>query len=514
MTPNELSPARHRHAALTLLAAAVALLAGTAAAAPEAARAPAGGAAAPAAAPPSAPDAAPAAPDAATAAQDAPPAAPYAPLVAPDARPPGLAASAASAAAAEPPARRTASGTSTLPDPVPGVTPLLAPLDAPLATASVGAGGDGATVRGAVVPGRAFDAYVPLVSELRLAVSGETATGVTRVVLGTALDPFAPESPRGAAVLSVAGCSTREMEQRRWAVASAATLEERTRLERDMSAIVVEEARDDAAEVALQVEQALAERARGAPNADAALARVLERSRMAVKRLIDARNLLEHLKTQAATAKGAREIAAEAVKADDDGRAACEDRAIAAAWPRLHGTWLPRVALSGAVDLLPGRTGRDGAPAGREAFGGWRAELALQLRPHEGWTLEAWAAGASTRPSGVVGTPLGWSYGGGVTASALWWTFLRGDRAASPDYLREGFLPGVAGGVSGQVLRCDTACAGGVTEAWSATPFLDVRVRPALQFRFAVPVTRSSEGPVRATTVAPTVTVAAALAGR
>jgi len=215
-----------------------------------------------------------------------------------------------------------------------------------------------------------------------------------------------------------------------------------------------------------------------------------------------------------------RDAMAAWVKKDDESLQACTNEAFARQWSKINGTWVPQVSLTGAMDLYPGGDVPSATDPTKtdelEAWGGWRTDLAVTVRPWERGNLDVWGTLRRTRASGKPGTKLVYSHGGGATVSWLWWSFLgKEDRPKSTDYVREGFLPGLAAGVSGQYLRCDgrEQCANLRTDSRSVTPFIDVRVKPALQFRLAFPITWFDSVDKNGAEVAPTFTVAGSIAG-
>ena len=180
-------------------------------------------------------------------------------------------------------------------------------------------------------------------------------------------------------------------------------------------------------------------------------------------------------------------------------------------WHELPTAWPPQIQASGAVAAFPGGYYTD--PAGKNnglllPWGGVSAQLTFAFRPAERLSFSAWGSYQSTRSGAVPGTFLADYLGWAAQVSWLAFPFLSVDtfldskgakeskNAMLDTYIKTGYLPGIAMGLSGQLLRCIDAapiCAQGLLTQWSVTPFVDTRISPAVQLRLSVQV---NQGPV------------------
>jgi len=199
----------------------------------------------------------------------------------------------------------------------------------------------------------------------------------------------------------------------------------------------------------------------------------------------------------------------------------CENRRLAAQWPTLNGTWIPSVGLTGFIDTYPAGEGPDPkdttgqTSADLEPFGGVGVEGSLSFHPHERIGLDLYISYMKARSSGLPHTKLANNVGGGATFSALFFSFLDdSEKYKSPDYVKAGFLPGLGLGASAQIVYCDgrEQCAKERPDQRSVTPFFDVRVKPALQFRISVPITSYTSVDKTGTDIQPTLSIAGQIA--
>jgi hypothetical protein len=196
----------------------------------------------------------------------------------------------------------------------------------------------------------------------------------------------------------------------------------------------------------------------------------------------------------------------------------CNRRRLADEWPLVFHTWIPAVNITGAVDVFPYGSVPDPAnPSQRlalEPYGGLEGQLTLVFRPREWVELDLMGSASRKRPTGAPNTALAAYYGGAFTPSFLVWSWLdrsRIDRFG--DYVKLGFIPGLALGASLQALWCPDGadCVGGKTFDVSVSPFVDVRIKAQLQVRFSVPIEYFETAPRKDTAVTPTLTLAGAV---
>ena len=443
---------------------------------------------------------------------------------------------------------QTVSGTTArVPDPVPGVDALIAPTAQTLATASASGATKGSVFRANIVPLLAVDApYIPVVSELKFGVATDTSTSLTQITLGLSQNPFALRSKRGIRILGEtmekAQCGDSEYKMRhrlkdglkpmQEAVAKAQA--EVAEAEKALAAaetdvvsrrkavdlVLASEASDRVAQFQ-QAEAAwataVAEENRAAAAAKGAAER-LEKTRSAKHRASD--EALATLKQLNDTTRRA------SVRLPDGTEVApfqeCYDKMHAEQWRSINSTLQPQVGLTFGLDLYPwGRvpdptdaTGQ--TTADLEPFGGASGQLSLSFHLLERFGIDLWGTYKRARASGDPHTKVANIYGSGLTVSGLVWSFMDDSKPGQyPDYIKSGFIPGLALGASGQVSFCDgqSACAKGRTDLYSVTPFVDIRVKPELQFRLALPISFFKTVDKKDNEIAPTFSLAGSIAG-
>lgn len=181
------------------------------------------------------------------------------------------------------------------------------------------------------------------------------------------------------------------------------------------------------------------------------------------------------------------------IRADADAaKKKCIQDQNARIWRRLNKGFVPAIGITGFVDTYPfGKSSDPDDPSQSkrlEPWGGAGIEPNLSFHPSERTALDVYGRYSKRRASGAADTKLARYLEGGVTASWLAWQFLdEAQLSKSNDYVREGFIPGLAIGASLQASQCDgrDACIKKKTSQLSATPFVDIRVKPALQIRLS-----------------------------
>jgi hypothetical protein len=194
----------------------------------------------------------------------------------------------------------------------------------------------------------------------------------------------------------------------------------------------------------------------------------------------------------------------------------CNARRLANEWSYINDTWIPALGFSVAADFYPTGSQQDpkstsATPQSLNGWGGFTLQVSLTFRPNEGvqadfyGSLKPW-----WRPSGDATARMARYVGGGATLSWLFYSFMdRGRPEQTPDYVKSGFVPGVAVGASGQALSCLTeeTCNKGRTRQYSVTPFVELRVKAQVQLRFSVPIAYYKVAGSDGTELAPTFTI-------
>jgi len=409
-----------------------------------------------------------------------------------------------------------------LPAPVAGVQEELAPTSQALASAAVSVKQDGAVFRASSVPLRAVDmAYIPVLSETKLAVSTDTSNNLTRPILSIAYNPFALRGSRGPG-----GTSAQAPEPPRESCAEVLNRDPRTLGcgERTFWSGCQLSAREKALEAAQkQHETASKDQAKaedelleGISHGEGALQRrKAEEVREKRARVAAATAAVESATRE--LEKAHKKFDGNAVQAEDE----CIAKELAAEWERLNSTWIPMVTLTGSLELYPGgKVPNPNDPtttADLHAWGGAAVELGFLFHPSETVTAELYGAYRHSRSGGEPDAHFAKYVGGGLTASWLFAEFGNpADRYKSKDYIRDDFIPGFVGGLSVQALHCDggARCIKGITDQWSVTPFVDLRIKPEIQLRLSLPIAYQYLVDTEGNTIAPTFTVAGAFSVR
>jgi hypothetical protein len=178
----------------------------------------------------------------------------------------------------------------------------------------------------------------------------------------------------------------------------------------------------------------------------------------------------------------------------------CNNRRKTEQWKEINSGFRPAVLFTGSYDLYPyGKSPDPNNPTQQVALewnGGGAGQLSFEFRPQQHWRAQLWGSAKYIRPDGNAGSELSRVLGGGFTLSWIAWDFLPEKPVKSTDYpedyIREGFIPGVALGTSIQIMQCngEEECAKQRTSQWSATPYVDILVSTKLQLRISVPITR------------------------
>lgn len=203
----------------------------------------------------------------------------------------------------------------------------------------------------------------------------------------------------------------------------------------------------------------------------------------------------------------------------------CHRRLTRGYWRRLHGGWTPAVLVTGSYDFYPyGRVPDEMDMAKQVALewnGGPSGQLALELRPHERWRMQAWGTARYVRPDGKPTSSLSTVVGGGLTISGLVVSFLPKDPADAAgkvselpaEYMEQGFIAGIGLGASIQLTHCngEDKCSKGRTDELSVTPYIDILASSKVQLRLAVPITRFTSASGSGAEVAGTFSIAGSL---
>lgn len=378
-----------------------------------------------------------------------------------------------SPAAADPASDENRSGTSTLvPDSIPGVNPALAvPSNASIAAAVTGVA-SGTQYRVTFLPAKAFNAPYHVWSESKLTLTYDSRNSLATIGYSLAYNPFSFRGPRLSSLIasldSDAMCGARyDAATHGISTARVALTVADTKLNRDVTA-----------------------------NAPAA---VIQADRKAVQ---DAEDNVARILGNAKPIE-----------------AACTRQRLAAEWAVVYGTWIPQLTATVVAGVFPAGRGADPMAASLNAplepWQGVSTNLEAMFRPDERVTLNLLGSFKNTRPSGAPRTRRSNTEGAGITIAVLAWPFLSDkDLHENADYLAEGFIPGLGLGASLQAFRCEGGpyCDSGKVRAYSATPFLDVRLKPSVQFRISVPIERSlSVMTATGTAITPTFTLSSAI---
>jgi hypothetical protein len=387
------------------------------------------------------------------------------------------------------------------PDPVAGVATQIAPTQVDLAAAAVSTKEKGTEFKATFVPAKLFDSgYVDVLSESKFVLTSDGS--LTRIGYGVAYNPFALRSKRAAeiatSVLHTNHCGANLADAFDALNESIKPLKEA--VDRAKWSLGADETALAEAEKALQAIQAGADQEGPKARRAAATAK-----RDAAKVTLDqAQTMLDTTKT----------------KGEEDANAAldkCNSELTADEWRKINSGWMPLISANIAVDVYPSGKAPDPVDktktARLEPFGGVRIDGGFTFKPQERLSLELWGQYRRGRTTGDPKTELATYVGGGVTASAVAWAFLP-DFTKSADYVQTGFIPGLVIGASGQYSKCSGRehCDKMRTESMSLTPFVDIRIKSALQFRLSTPITKFTAVSDKGTDVAPTLTIASAFA--
>jgi hypothetical protein len=392
-----------------------------------------------------------------------------------------------------------------IPDPVPGASPLIAPSTQAFLTSSVSASSDTPKFRATIVPSRAFDvAYVEVLSEFKFSILTNSDTSLTELSLGASFNPFAIRGywvsrllPRGGPQVPE-DCPSQDEILRRlalpekhcgdkellYACALNTIAELKAANEADQATIA--SAQDEIRKTQHEMLKMLATTGKAVPEAPAM-----------TKRVEDTHRRVEVAMTKTA---GRTKLIDKLKKPDDvDAKTdKCERKRLAERWSKINATLLPSVGATGFIDLFP--YGRAPDPldttaqmtAGLEHWGGSGVQLSLSFHLSEHLSLDLSGTHKRTRAKGDPHTRLANTDGAAATAAYLAFPFLNQTQLQNDDdYIKSGFIPGIAIGASVQHSDCDgrEQCAKQRTTQTSVTPFLDIRVNSKLQLRLSVPLT-------------------------
>ena len=405
-----------------------------------------------------------------------------------------------------------------VPEAVPGVAPLFVPSTPAALAAAMSANTAGTQFRATLAPLQSIDVhYVEVLSEVKLSLLSDTSTSLTQGSLTVAFNPFSLRGYRADTIMRDStnhGCGSiweplrsRRYPELREAGENVAAAQERARKAAANTAEKTKAALDALTKVSGDPDD---------PSRTLAKAALEDRSLSQAEELQAEKELHDAQKSLVKAQTNQKKDASEANK----GEARCETGRVASEWPRINGTWIPMVSLTGLFGFYPSGTVPDPADAtgktvaNLEPWGGEGVQLVFSFHPMETAAIDLSGTYQYQRASGQPHTFLENYFGAGVTASWLFIQFLSG-LALNEDrtYARQGFLPGLAAGVSGQVLHCDGGgqCIKMRPDQESATPFLDVRVAPTLQVRFAVPIVWYSAVDKSGRELVPTLTIAGAV---
>lgn len=437
-----------------------------------------------------------------------------------------------------------------------GVNEALAPATQSLFTAGITAKADGTKFRASVVPALLGDyKYREMLSETKITLYTDTSTSLFRVSLSMTYNPFSLRGSRGKE-LPPKNCSSNEAdlveaEQAAHISKVEALGEVKTQIkssaekealaaktvteESDAVAAAAEAAATAAtASVAVTIAQSTGEPqavpVQAAKEAAAAAEAAARRARAAVDvRRTTAANAKEAVnalrQAQSRASRLDEEIArlTKAISVEGPRQTKCTSEYLASQWPIVNNSGVPLVGVSVSVDTFPRGTETDPADAletrNLKGWGGIGGELLLSWRIREVANVDFYGTAKRARPTGAFDSHFANYYGGGLTVAGLYPLIRKKFRARSKDYVRDGFLPGLGGGVSTQHRYCDgkLECEKGRVHQTSATPFVDLRVKPALQFRVSLPISiykSATEVPnEQRTEIVPTFSLAGQIAG-
>jgi hypothetical protein len=367
------------------------------------------------------------------------------------------------------------------------VSSLVAPTTAAVLSAGVTTKSNGTEFKATFVPLKAFDVrYIEVLSETKLVLQTDSATSLSRIGLTFAYNPFSLRSKRGMNVIA------RSSECHACDTFPAARLAARQK-KLDPASARLEGAKGQVAERNQQLVEARARfdeaLTRGRADEVGEAHSTLKRAHEALASAIEAQKVA--LREFEESEKSFKQEAADLDSQADT----CEAKRQAWQWTELNGTLIPQVSLTSTIDLYPsGTTQSPTNPDAEEelpleAWGGTGLELAVSFRPAEQLSIDIWGSYRRVRASGLPDTKLANYTGGGATVS---WLFLlnKAKLDSSPDYIKEGFMPGFAVGASVQATRCDGGeqCMKQRPDQRSITPFVDIRLKPQLQLRISLPI--------------------------
>lgn len=363
------------------------------------------------------------------------------------------------------------------PDPVDGVNALVTSPTPALLSTALNAKSTGTQLRASFVPLAALDLpYIEGLSELKVSALTDTKTNLTEPSVSISYNPFSLRGGRGRSI------------------------------ERDSLNFQCQ-----AEDIVKQLTPAR-EQARHSEDAQKKQLDQIDRSNVAnVMAYLDQKQMVDdaHAKVQ--------DLSDQIVKAQAEEKD-CEKKRVASEWRVINDSAVPLVTLTAFIDTYPFGKGPDPndttgqTSAKLEPWGGWGLQPAISFHFAERGAVDAYATIKNVRASGAPGTRLAKYWGAGLTASCLVVSFIGPERQwDSADYVQQGFIPGVAGGISAQYLNCKgrEQCVDLKGTQWSATPFFDVRAKPELQVRFSVVLGRYSAVDKKGTDVAPAVSIGA-----
>jgi len=402
------------------------------------------------------------------------------------------------------------------PDAVAGVNALVAPTTPALISAALTTKADGSQFRATIVPFRLADvAYVEVLTEAKLSFLTDTSTGLTRSSLGFSYNPFALRGKRGIAIVNrLNGSPLQDVDCRALPAPAphdgCGRQQARKYCELAIKFAELGPKMAKAAETLATTRTAEQKALDALSTSEAVSGRQLVELEKQRKLRSDAEVALAEIDKALKTVQDDQE----AIKKSD----ACLHERFAAEWHAINTTAIPMVTVTGYVESYPFGTTPDPkdttsmTQADLEGWGGWGVEPSLSFHLSERVGLDLYGTLKHTRASGAPHTELAWYKGCGGTVSWLFHGFLKDEQLAdSADYRKEGFLPGLVVGVSGQFIHCDgkEQCAKSRTQQWSVTPFFDIRVKPQLQLRFSAPLIRYESVNKDGNDIAPTFTLAA-----
>lgn len=424
-------------------------------------------------------------------------------------------------------------------EPLPGVNPLLTSPALVRPTAAVSAQSGGTVVRASIAPAQLGNhRYTPLIDDFQVSVATDTSTaGGPRSTLAVAtslLNPFSLQSCRAQHADEV--CQDRHKPTiARVRAACLRNLATPAPAEKPAPAEPCTDGTTPVDDVACDLPAAEYCPAACAqspqPDGCAPCERLLAKMRETCK-AVKAGRAEAIAARRSSCERAAKQKADEKAKQDAKDATNCEVEAhdvynrvvLACQWRELTSDWGPQLAVSASVDVFPAGFYVD--PAGKasgpnEPFGGFTAQVGLTLRPRERLTLSAWGTYKVGRPSGLPYTFVASYYGASAQLAWLAVSFLDLDdesnaekdnysRSGYENYVKSGFLPGVALGASAQFLWCvqgDATCSPSPGTQWSIAPFVDTKLSPLLQFRVAVQVSQGPAVDASAVGVTPSVTL-------